>query len=623
MINFLRRRKSLTFKLTLLVLLFAIYLFAPQILIFIFPGILFFFYEEFDFGLFNKFFYSIAFSTAYWIVTFWLLKYIPIPFSTYLNFSFLIFFVSVILMLSKKITLPTRSKKDLFSFVFMLILTILLTPIYTRFSVPAGADMATHTYIAKLIYEKDTFPKSYEPLAPSENFGSAPFGMSILIAGMAKLSSSLTIPKIALLITVFIYLLYGAGIFILLKRYFPGFVSFITTFSLFWFGRNLLLYPLWGGNPTILSIAFLLMAFNFTLEVVNHQRFNVIGAVIIAFLCYASFTTHQIPLVTFGYLSLLIVLIEFRNLKKVIRPYHIKLFLGVVLILFVLSLPFWKTFNPPTVGTINYIRNWQKSLFVLEKEENINNTIHALALFIKQSLGGILIFMGLAGILISVNRVSLRKRQEIWALALVIFTIVLIANSLYWIFPLSPLLYPDRLITIGTIPFSFFIAIFVNESLKTFPILLRIKNFRLINLVFTTAVIGTFIFSFINNFEWFYRTYELQISVTEDDLEMFRWISLNTTAGDVIQNNYGDAGVWIPTYTYRKITSYDATPYDILSIRDAAKNLKPSYLFLGSKQVYSDIHYRFSELMNNPNYEAVARSGNSWIFKIKNVYGIR
>ena len=105
--------------------------------------------------------------------------------------------------------------------------------------------------------------------------------------------------------------------------------------------------------------------------------------------------------------------------------------------------------------------------------------------------------------------------------------------------------------------------------------------------------------------------------INKDDINVFNWISKNTSENDVFLNNYGDAGIYIPAVTYRKITWYDFTQYDKESITNGIKKLKPTYLFIGSKVVYPDgIKYTYNEVENKATYREVFSSGNAHLFKI-------
>ncbi|HEY6906245.1 MAG TPA: hypothetical protein VI230_02205 [Ignavibacteriaceae bacterium] len=168
------------------------------------------------------------------------------------------------------------------------------------------------------------------------------------------------------------------------------------------------------------------------------------------------------------------------------------------------------------------------------------------------------------------------------------------------------------------ISFAFFVSVVVEILLS------HLKNIK--NMGTTEA--GTILFSFLFisvflisdvliSIKYLYGNTTKQTPVTQDDIDVFNWISLNTTGDQVIANNYGDSGIWIPAYASRKITNYDATLFDLDKFRTGIKKYQADFIFIGTKVVYpNSIQYKYDDIKPNANYQEIYHSGGAHLFKI-------
>jgi hypothetical protein len=86
----------------------------------------------------------------------------------------------------------------------------------------------------------------------------------------------------------------------------------------------------------------------------------------------------------------------------------------------------------------------------------------------------------------------------------------------------------------------------------------------------------------------FYKGLVRQSLLTEADLRAMRWIRENTGPGEVFQNRYGDAGLWIPAIAFRPITDPHLSPFYFDEFRAASPSLKASYVYVGKKKVLGE-----------------------------------
>ena len=90
------------------------------------------------------------------------------------------------------------------------------------------------------------------------------------------------------------------------------------------------------------------------------------------------------------------------------------------------------------------------------------------------------------------------------------------------------------------------------------------------------------------------------------------WLEKHTNKTDVIQNNYGDAGLWIPSIIFRPITEAHIN----LIYMDKIKPLgEPKYIYIGKKRVYH-CPLKNSAFKNDDKYESVYSNQGVYIYRI-------
>ena len=214
--------------------------------------------------------------------------------------------------------------------------------------------------------------------------------------------------------------------------------------------------------------------------------------------------------------------------------------------------------------------------------------------------------------------VKIKHKYWFYASLLVIFIIIL--NSRYWFLPLSPLLYPDRAISVAIIPISFFIG----SLLHKFPIYPYSTRGQFLSYILIIILISiypvekqTLLRKTIENYRWIYKESAQKVSVTQDDIKVLNWISENTKQDEIFDNNYGDAGIWIPAIAYRKTKVNHSVPADFDELSKMS-SLKPTYAFVGRKIVYPPMTLYSKVLGYNDRYELVYSSGNAKVYRVKN-----
>ena len=150
-------------------------------------------------------------------------------------------------------------------------------------------------------------------------------------------------------------------------------------------------------------------------------------------------------------------------------------------------------------------------------------------------------------------------------------------------------LYPlDLTFILWTIP----LALLIGPGISRI-ILLRKKRLKVI-----LAVLGLIIYSI-----YYVHISSAMCPVTKADLEAFSWIDKTMGKTSVFLNNAGDAGIWIPAITGRKLWVAHGMP-------DA------SYIYIGSKQV-GDVKYKAEVLRDrHSRYRLVFIKDGAQVWKI-------
>lgn len=103
-------------------------------------------------------------------------------------------------------------------------------------------------------------------------------------------------------------------------------------------------------------------------------------------------------------------------------------------------------------------------------------------------------------------------------------------------------------------------------------------------------------------------------SVTPADMEALAWLAKHTTERDLIQNNYGDAGLWIPAIIYRPITDAHV---NIMYLHRLKELEGPKYVYVGKKCVYADSCPRDnSNLQNSEDHQLIYSKDQVYIYRI-------
>lgn len=551
-------------------------------IVFIVPGILLIYFldrEKRDLPMFCAF--VLASSISFWIVSFWLLKYINISLS---NWACLITIFTILAIIPFKDANKFRfDMSDRFVLIVLaLVMAMRFLPMFFQ-AAPAGADMSMHSYMARLILENNGVPNSYEPILPIKGFGAYAAGFQTLMA-MVSMLGGVSILKAGLIVSFFTHFLVSVGLYGLLRLFFDKRVS-IATAALLPFA---LIHPQsfirWGGNPTILALFFLIMAL--ALIERSKEKVSVPHILITGLLFSACPLTHIIPTLGFAYAVMPFIAYQTIKLEQKERiNLAINLF-AAALVSAVLLTPYLANFLANkifvTQEMIAEAKNWQK----IDLVSTYRNLAAAMPIIMLSIYGAV--------------RFIKRDKPIFWRYTLLLLSLfLLLMNRYLFILPASAALYPSRIMLIMILPLSIFCAEALN-SLK------GDRWFKAVIAVFAVISIAYYCHAYV------YSSIKLS-AVTSADIKAFEWMDNYLSKNAIIANNYGDAGLWIPAAAFRKITN----PHIFDALKSGLKGAKPFYIYIGSKKVYDNIEYKYDTLLKQPGkYKLIYSKDGAGIFRI-------
>jgi hypothetical protein len=615
-LNRMVMERNLATRLTIVSCLCLITIIWKPILVFLIPGILILFLPAFKrIDLINLLAYMIGTSMSFWICSFWFLRFIPLSLtSLFLLITVIVALIGVCFLFRK-----ARPYKISFGFrdvalvsLFVLVLGLRSLPI--RYSVaPAGADMSMHTYITDLIVNADGIPESYHPILGIDEFSSFPVGFHT-ISALVALVGNMPSFEAAFIMTSFTYAFLTLTLFVFLQGYVSWEWAFISSVIFTSFTKVPQGFVGWGGNPTVLALAMFILF----MSLLDRTKGGNKWLIVLSAVCLASvLLSHSIIFIQSFYIFGISFSIYLLLAKEYKNHRWIKYF-EILVLFFVVIMPYLMGLDRgiTTPETLRWIQNWVRNTDWVW-HGTISDFVWTIPLYIKGYVFGkldvflsVLFFVTVVGVACLFAQ-DLKKGIQHTVFLLVCVLVIL--NAKYWVLPFSYAIYPERVTIMVIVPLSLFFA-FASESLLDHlrdkrPFKEGILNFLpLVLLLMMMILVPKY------NREQYIHLAVDQSSVTEADLEAFYWLKDHTNETDVIQNNYGDGGLWIPSIISRPITNAHINVVYLDKVKQVGE---PTYVYVGKKCVYADrCELDNSDFKDNSGYELVYSEDGVYIYRI-------
>jgi hypothetical protein len=467
-----------------------------------------------------------------------------------------------------------------------LALALLLLATALRFSffwrwplAPAGGDMTMHGYMAALIVAADSVPSSHQPLLPIGRFGAYPAGFQTLTALMSLLGG-LPVYRSALLMEVSTLSVLTFAFYGFLRVFWDRPTSALAALLVTFLPRNPQYVIQWGGDPTLLALALLVIAAGF---LPWFREAMTLGTwALCALMVAASMFTHLIPVIAVLYAAIPLAVyggIYGISQQRSEMGYVIRNMMGIGVIsalLFTVCLSNLLS-TEVSAAEIEWVMRFQREWSGGAWGGTLGNALITIPYYLTEKIfGGFFVGLGCLGLLtLALCRPYLAVASALWALTVV----GLVINSMYWILPLSYAIYPERVALLFLLPFALGIGALLDGIRHRWPK----KNaivWIMVALVLFVAV--------RENERLLYKGLVPNSLLTKADLTAMWWIQENTNPGAVFHNRYGDAGLWLPAIAFRPITDPHLNPFYFDEFRAASAGLNAQYVYVGKKKALGE-----------------------------------
>ena len=521
-------------------------------------------------------------SIAFWIVTFWFLPYGKIPLSSWAYGVVMLAAIVLGMGLWKypEHTLVVVDRDDMFAILLLVIASALRFSFVWRWPLaPSGADMSMHSYMAALIAAGNTLPTSHLPLLPIDSFGAYPVGFQVLTALMSRFGG-IPIYRSAMFMEVstlaFLTLAVYGFVRVFWDRPSSAMVALLVTFL----PRNPQHFVQWGGDPTLLSLGLLIIAL--ALCPWLEEKMSLGMWAFCALFVAASVFTHLIPVIGLCYamlpVAVYVVIDRFLRQRATLKRVMWNLLtIGLVSGLLVgVCLP---TLLSTEVSTaeIEWVRHFQQRGAGGAWGGTIGNAIVTIPPYLTEKIfGGPFVILSVLGLLV----LAYRRPHLALVSGICVLTIIgLVINSMYWLLPLSYAIYPERVALLLLLPFALGIGALL-DGVRHLAARRHILLWGMAALILFVAV--------RNNEKLFRKGVIPNALVSEADIKAIQWLAETTAPGTVVQNHYGDAGLWIPAIAFRPITDPHLSPFFFDEFRAGAAGLKARYVYIGKQKALGE-----------------------------------
>ncbi|HYY15219.1 MAG TPA: hypothetical protein VE965_00975, partial [Gammaproteobacteria bacterium] len=228
-------------------------------------------------------------------------------------------------------------------------------------------------------------------------------------------------------------------------------------------------------------------------------------------------------------------------------------------------------------GEIEWVRHFQQRGAGGAWGGTIGNAIVTVPPYLTEKIFGapFVVLSVLGWVVLAIRRPRLALASGVGAMTVV----GLVINSMYWLLPLSYAIYPERVALLLLLPCALGIGALL-DGLRGCAARRDLLLWGMAALIVVVAV--------SQNEKLFRKGVIPNALISEADLKAIHWIAETTAPGAIIQNHYGDAGLWIPAIAFRPITDPHLSPFFFDEFRAASPRLKAKYVYVGKKKLLGE-----------------------------------
>jgi hypothetical protein len=552
----------------------------------------------------------VATSISFWIVSFWFVPYVRLPLSLWAYAVILLaaFLWGVGVWASRDDVPIALNGQEASALFLLLVAAALRFSFFWRWPLaPAGGDMSMHGYMAALIVAVDTVPSSHQPLLPIDQFGAYPVGFQALTALMSLLGGLPTY-RSALLMEATSLSLLTLAFYSFLRTAWDRQASALGALLVTFLPRNPQYFIQWGGDPTLLALALLVVGLGFLPCL--RERMPVYAWGVCALIAAASVLTHLIPVIGWLYAAIPVgVYAGYYHISR--RQGAIVPILRNIVGIGVISALLLTVCLPALLATevsaaeVEWVKRFQRDWSGGAWGGALETAAITIPSYLTDKVfGGRFMALSCVGLLaLALCRPRLAIASAIW----VVTVVGLVINSMYWVLPLSYAIYPERVALLLLLPCALGIGALLEVIRRCWPQ-------RGVMVWIMAAVV--LVVAVRENEKLLYKGLIPHTLLTRADLTAMHWIQANTDPQAVFQNRYGDAGLWLPAIASRPITDPHLSPFFFDEFRAGAARLHARYVYVGKKKLLGE-PVPLTEFESKPEvYRKVYEGDGVMIYKI-------
>ena len=435
---------------------------------------------------------------------------------------------------------------------------------YAAWPVAPGADMSLHSLSALLLVWHDGIPRTYEPLLPIHTFGAYTPGLHGLAADVTLLSG-LPVWRAAFLVSVAAHGLLTVAVYAALSRFFGRPVAAVTAVLGLGMARVPQSFFGWGANPSVLALALVTAAA--ALLARGTARSPAVAAGLFLGAAVLTHTMIAACAVAAAPLALALIVGTAPADRALVRDRFI--LAGLVALLaaapFLAQLHF--TVSPGERAwladhlRVRYAQDWQ------------DRYVRAYPLAVLRYVVGSLNDAFLAVSLLGLGLAYRARARGLAAVALAALLLVGLAATARW-GGLGPIvIFPERPLAMLAVLMCAGLAFLVRELLRVPRPLQRLALAVLVAIAAERA----------HRYYWSGAT---NVMVGRDDLEAMLWLAAHTRPLDLVCNDYGSAGLWVPAIAGRAISAPHLPPFYFDEFRDGSRGRRCAYTYVSSRPFF-------------------------------------
>jgi hypothetical protein len=435
---------------------------------------------------------------------------------------------------------------------------------YGAWPVAPGADMSLHSLSTLLLVWRDGIPRTYEPLLPIHDFGAYTPGLHARAADVALLSG-LPAYRAAFLVSAASHGLLTVAVYAALSRFFDRPVAALAAVLGLGMARVPQAFFGWGANPSVLALAFLTAAA--ALLARGSGRSPAVAAGL--FLAAAAVTHTMIAACALAAAPLAVASIALAGPGDRDRVRDRFLLAGLVALL--VALPFLARLDfTLSAGERAWLAEHLRTHYARDWQQRYARFYPVAVLrFVVGSLNDAFLACSLVGLWLGHRA----RARGLAGLGLTAALLVALAATARW-GGLGPIVvFPERPLAVLAVLLCAGLAFVVRELLRS-PRLLQ--GVALLVLMGTAA----------ERAHRYYWGGAANVMVGRDDLAAMGWIASHTRPLDLVCNDYGSPGLWVPAIAGRAISSPHLPPFYFDEFRDGSRGRSCAFTYVSSRAFF-------------------------------------